>query len=389
MPRFKRTFDDSLFYFQVGESKTFNKFEAIMWANGDVSKIHFYFLDDIWDNMDMMTEPEETWDSLMRERCLSLRDQYQTLSISYSGGYDCQTILDHCIANDVRVDELVCSTWEYFWDTKGWQQPEGHSAPRLAQWYKDHVFPNLKISKLPRTVDYIVKLHQRNDNDMMFVDNAEIGFVKNHRALHLNNSDIGAGVLAHNTKVILDGHEKPFLKIKDGWWVMSLSDTQMPFSINSPYEAFYLAKDHPKLHLKQTHMMINWLESLPAKTIDDVDVHLKNCRNRPGMDNWFYYRYNMAVGRTPVKHWNSFDCQASGKFNGWSNGLFDRNTQNFYRAHGNSEEVKAVIRKWYHNTKNFVDNYASAFENGNHKIVWSKEYRIKPVEPARNLKLAA
>jgi hypothetical protein len=70
MQRFRRTFDESLFYYQIGDSKTFNKFEAIKWANGDVSKIHFHFLDDIWDSMDVTVEPTETWSELMRERCL-------------------------------------------------------------------------------------------------------------------------------------------------------------------------------------------------------------------------------------------------------------------------------------------------------------------------------
>jgi hypothetical protein len=330
--------------------------------------------------MDVTVEPTETWSELMRERCLQLRDRYQTLSISYSGGYDSQTILDYCIANNITVDEIIVSTWEYFWNTPGWQQAEGRSAPRLAQWYRENIYPNLKISILPRTVDYILKIHSRNEDDALFVDNSEIGFVKNNRAMHLNNSDVGAGVLAHHKKVILDGHEKPSLRIKDGWWYMTFPDTLMQFSINSPYEAFYLSREHPKIHLKQVHMMINWLESFPVKTVAEVQDLLKKCE-RGNLDNWFYYKWNMAVGRTMVKTWNSFDCRISGKAVGEPNGLFDVNTKRFYRAYGNIESVNAAMRQWSNSTRNFVKQYSNAFNNGNHQTLWTKAYRIKPVNP--------
>lgn len=382
MPRFKRTFDESLFYYQVGDSKTFNKFEAIKWANGDVSRIHFYFLDEVWDNMDMSVEPTETWSQLMRERCLQVRDQYKTLAISYSGGYDSQTILDYCILNNVMVDELVISTWEYFWEKGDWQQLEGKSAPLLAQWYKENKFPNLKISLLPRTVDYIVQIYQRNSDDMLFVDNGEIGFVKHHRAMHLNNSDIGAGILAKNDKVILDGHEKPVLVIKDGWWHMTFPDTWMQFSINSPYESFYLSRDLPKLHLKQMHMMINWLESFPATKITEVQDLLKKTE-RGNLDNWFYYQWNIAVGRTMVKHWNSFDCVTSGKGAGYPIGLFDTHTVGFVKRYGDLPVVRNAVRKWAYHTRNLIETYPTAFDQGRHKTVWTKSYAIKPVEPGR------
>lgn len=384
MPRFQRTFDESLFYYKVGNSKTFNKFEAIKWANGDISQIHFYFLEDIWDNTDMSAEPTETWSQLMRERCLQIRDQYKTLAISYSGGYDSQTILDYCILNNVRVDELVVSTWEYFWEKSEWQQLEGKSAPLLAQWYKENKFPDLKISILPRTVDYIVQIYQRNADDMLFVDNGEIGFVKHHRAMHLNNSDIGAGILAKNDKVILDGHEKPVLVIKDGWWYMTFPDTWMQFSINSPYESFYLSRDLPKLHLKQMHMMINWLESFPTTTVAEVEELLQKTE-RGNLDNWFYYRWNIAVGRTMVKHWNSFDCVTSGKGAGYPKGLFDTHTVNFVKRYGDLDVVRSAIRKWAYHTRNLIDTYPLAFDKGRHKTVWTKPYAIKPVEPGRTI----
>lgn len=386
MPRFRRTFDESLFYYQVGDSKTYNKFEAIKWANGDVSKIHFYFIDEVWDNMDVSVEPTESWSELMRERLLQLRDRYQTLAVSYSGGYDSQTIVDYCIANNIRIDEIVVSTWEYWWNPKNpWQQPEGKTAPRLAQWYKENVYPNLKISLLPRTVDYILDIHRRNEDDLLFVDNNEIGFVKNNRAMHLNGNDIGAGVLAHSTKVTLDGHEKPWLHIKDGWWYMNFSDKMMQFSINSPYEAFYLSREQPKMHLKQVHMMINWLESFPASTVQEVQNILSQCE-RGNLTNMFYYEWNRAVGRTMVKHWNSFDCYTSGKNVDNPNGIFDNNTKRFYKLYHNVDSVVAAMRKWSNNTKMFINTYKDAFDDmGNNKLMWSKAYKIKPVEPGKGV----
>jgi hypothetical protein len=286
--------------------------------------------------------------------------------------------------NNLTVDELVVSVWEYYREKGDWNQPEADSALKSAQWYKDNHFPNLKISIVPRTVDYILKNYERNDDDIMFVDNTDLGFVKHSRAMHLNNSDVGAGVLANYHKVILDGHEKPVLQIKDGWWCMSYPDTFMPFSVNSPYESFFLSRDLPKLHLKQVHMMINWLESFPVSTVDEVADLLKQC-GRGNLDNLFYYNWNMAVGRTMVRHWNSFDCVASGKQIGLVNGVFDRHTRNFHKLYGDSPEVQAAIRKWISITRNFINTYSTAFDQGNHATIWTKQYKLKPVTPGRDM----
>jgi hypothetical protein len=380
MPTFRRQFDDAIAYFQVGDSKTFNKFEAIKWANGDVSKIHLYFLDDVWDNLDVSVEPKETWSQLMRERCFQLRDQYKTMAIAYSGGYDSQTILDHCIINNIRVDEIVTLTMNYFWDKAKWQQPEGKSGPILAQWYKENVYPNLKISIIDRDVDYLEKIYNQADDGWLFNNNHEIGFLKNHRAMPLEYSNSGARIIDQSHKVILDGHEKPRLVIKDGWWHMAYPDLLLQFSINSPYESFFLSRDMPKLHLKQVHMMINWVESFPLNSINEVHELLSKCHG-PAPDNWVYYSWNMAVGRSMVKHWNSFDCFSSGKKGNQPTGMFDTLNKYFFEVHWNT--MKSSIQKWNRTASNFIASYPDAFENQQQKTIWTKHYPIKPVELGR------
>jgi hypothetical protein len=383
---FKRSFNDAICYYQVGNDKTYNKFEAIKWANGDLSKVHFYFLDDVWDSIDMTVEPTETWDQLMRDRCFQLRDNYQTIGISYSGGYDSQTILDYCITNGIRVDEIVVSTLSY-WnkDSITWKHPEAHSAPVLAQWYKENVFPDLKISIVARDVDYVLKTYEGNEDDVLFNKSNEMGFIKNGRALHVDNNQVGAVLLSDPTTAIVDGHEKPYLIIKDGWWYTTFPDTVLQFSTNSPYESFYLARELPKLHVKQTHMMINWLESLPSTTVAEVAADLNKCYSKEDVDNWFYYRYNIAVGRTMVRHWNSFDCLSSGKHRKWPNGLYDHNTARFYRTYKDVEGVTETMLRWQYTARNFIKTYSNAFDGDQTKLLWTKAYPIKPVEPGRTI----
>jgi len=380
MPTFKRPFSDAIAYFQVGNSKTFNKFEAIKWADGDVSKIHLYFLDDVWDNIDLTVEPAETWSQLMRDRCIQVRDQCKTLAIAYSGGYDSQTILDHCILNNIKVDELITVTFNYFWDKARWQQPEGKSGPLLAQWYKENVYPNLKISTINRDVDYLLKIYDQPEDKWLFTNNQEIGFLKSHRAMQVEYSEAGARVLDVNHKIVLDGHEKPRLIIKDGWWHTAFPDVVLQFSINSPYESFFLSREMPKLHLKQIHMMINWIEGFTFSTLQEANELLESSQGK-FPENWPYHAWNIAVGRNMVKHWNSFDCLSSGKKGNLPSGMFDLVNKYFFEVHWNT--VKPAIQKWHGTVTNFINDYSNAFDGTHQKTIWSKLYPIKPVELGR------
>jgi hypothetical protein len=94
-------------YWQVGDFKTISKVTALEKAGGDISKVKFYWLDDVWDKMDLTKEPTLSWDDLLKIRCWQLRDKYQYLVLCYSGGWDSSTALSAFVSNNIPIDEIL------------------------------------------------------------------------------------------------------------------------------------------------------------------------------------------------------------------------------------------------------------------------------------------
>ena len=75
-------------YYQVGNFKTVSKTLALEKANGDLSKVAFCWMDDLWDHTNMEQEPTASWDELCRARAWQLRNQHSHVALFYSGGWD-------------------------------------------------------------------------------------------------------------------------------------------------------------------------------------------------------------------------------------------------------------------------------------------------------------
>lgn len=64
-------------------------------------------LDDKYDSYDWMEEPTRSWDQIITDRCIQLRDENQYLRLWYSGGEDSHTILKCFIENKIPIDEIA------------------------------------------------------------------------------------------------------------------------------------------------------------------------------------------------------------------------------------------------------------------------------------------
>ena len=96
-------------YWQVKGIAYDNKFQAIQAADGKISEISFkgfspeFFLDKYWKQ-----EPQQSYEELLKERCLQLRDTYSYIRMMYSGGADSTTMLNVFLRNGIHIDEIHC-----------------------------------------------------------------------------------------------------------------------------------------------------------------------------------------------------------------------------------------------------------------------------------------
>jgi hypothetical protein len=385
-----RPFDQADCYYSVGGKKTYNRHTAIAWAGGDLEKIHLYWLDDVWESMDLTTRPTASWDQLMRERCLQVRDRAGRLGLAFSGGYDSQTILDHLISNNIKLDDIQINHKSYL------VHPEFMSAVATAEEAKKTYYPNLKISTLDITLEYYLKIYQQAKDNWLWSETAgEFRFTKNARSSLVNHNYQHSKLCSNQSRLVLEGREKPRLFIENGWWVMAMHDGVLTHIFNSPFENFYISRDLPELHLKQTWMMIDWLENLLFANIADMEEFLHQVQKN--LDNHVNEQWNLAVGRNPVKHVNSWDLKLMLKHDGCG-GLYSQDTIKLFAAYPELKTMPEVI-SWEQSALEFVKEYQHTFvpedqcaqfgtatenlPNINFalgKNIWTKKYPIKPVE---------
>jgi hypothetical protein len=93
-------------FYQVGEVALANKLEALYLASKEKKLPYWNFHDDVFKNFDWTTKPLKTIEQVYKERAQQLRDKYDYISISFSGGADSWNVLNSFLSNNIHVDEI-------------------------------------------------------------------------------------------------------------------------------------------------------------------------------------------------------------------------------------------------------------------------------------------
>ena len=89
-------------YWEVNNKYFFDIFEWLRYAS--VNKIYdVKYYDSVYTTLDWSKEPTETLDEMYKDRALQLRDEYDYLILSFSGGSDCNNILRSFIDNNINL----------------------------------------------------------------------------------------------------------------------------------------------------------------------------------------------------------------------------------------------------------------------------------------------
>jgi hypothetical protein len=93
-------------FYQIGEVALANKLEALYLASKEKKLAYWNFHDDVFKNFDWTTKPLKTIEQVYKERAQQLRDKYDYISISFSGGADSWNVLNSFLSNNIHVDEI-------------------------------------------------------------------------------------------------------------------------------------------------------------------------------------------------------------------------------------------------------------------------------------------
>jgi hypothetical protein len=93
-------------YYQVGSEIFNNKLEALYYASNNKQRPRWVFHDDVYGKFDWTTRPLLSLKEVYRARAQQLRDKYDYISISFSGGADSWNTLNSFLSNGIHVDEV-------------------------------------------------------------------------------------------------------------------------------------------------------------------------------------------------------------------------------------------------------------------------------------------
>lgn len=146
----------SLGFYEVGGVKFANKIPALLHAQQSGQKPVWNFGNEAFSKVLWHIEPEEPLDSLYDRRAKQIREEYDYVILSYSGGSDSNNILESFLRQGLFIDEVV-SNWalditESFLDLTGKNRLSSnnnaefklHTASRLD--YIRQASPNTKIT---------------------------------------------------------------------------------------------------------------------------------------------------------------------------------------------------------------------------------------------------
>jgi hypothetical protein len=288
----------------VGEQRYTNQFETWQAMAATKQPARFCLYEDAFDSLDWTQDPAESWDELLRVRCIQLRQKYKNLKLLYSGGRDSHCILQTFIRNQIPIDELLIVNYsrnpvrsvEY----ANWISPMAHG-------YLQHN-SRAKITTLTIGVEDYKKWYNETWSEKSSANTVRGLFQPSDYSWMIEQQCR----VDHSSTGIMCGLEKPDLVIQDNKLFVTNQDAAFLqyFHNVSIMDFFYISPDLPELHLKQAWMIINYI----AKHYPNADsTFLKNFQN---VHSGYYDELAIAVGRGPAVNINAPEQNGLAKYAG-------------------------------------------------------------------------
>lgn len=337
-----------------------SKIEACIYSTKTKKPIEWIFNNSVFDHFDWSIEPVETLDQLYDRRSMEIREKYDYVIISYSGGADSHNILTSFIRQNLYIDEIIVNVYEkankLYVENLSIKDSWNYGAE-----YKLQIYPRLNEIKnaCPNTKITVVDM-----SDSMFDTFAKAGdaswILDKRETLNVSGltrynyvwfKDIKKNFDKDKKIVLILGEGKPMTYIKDNFMHLIFIDkganvitaqehlTDHP---NAKVELYYYHPSSVKIIAKQIHTIKKWLNSNPSLkpifTPKNRDEFNENCR----------IYYHKLLRNIIYTTWDESWYQADKGKSGW----YDDIDEWFHKLYKDTKEYKI----WQEGIKYVSDN---------------------------------
>jgi len=269
-----------------------SKIEACLFAQKVGKDITWNFNKEFFSSYDWSKEPEKTLDQLYNERAQRLRDHYDYIILSYSGGADSHNILMSFIRQGLHIDEIVVNhmsdAWKNFvvldanqkasWNTGA--EHDLHTIPMLKR--VEHLIPNTKITILDLSQNLFSTFNSAGDASWVLERTEGLNPLNVTRFNYAYFDDVRKRFDKEHKIAMVVGVDKPRTCIhKDNFYMFFIDravnivpvNNHFKEYTNSAMEFFYWSPDAVDMMCKQVHVVKRFVEAnsvyLPIWQWDD------------------------------------------------------------------------------------------------------------------------
>jgi len=267
-------------YYLVDGLEFDSKLQACIYATQHNTDVNWIFNDWMFSRYPWHVEPSETLDQLYDQRARQLREKYDYIIISYSGGADSHNIVASFIRQGLHIDELVVNTMESITDKFTVIDPIVKNPENAAAEHQLQTIPRLKeIEKLcPKTKISILDLSDYlrtswlSAGDASWVMDKREGLnplnVTRFNYLHFDavrkqfdrNKKIGLILGIEKPRTIIGKENKFYIQFSDRASNIITIENHIKDYTNTTVEYFYWSPESGKMLAKQAHVIKRWLE---------------------------------------------------------------------------------------------------------------------------------
>jgi hypothetical protein len=371
------TFQDKLGVYRVGDLKFYSKLEAIEYMQKTGIHLHWDFNESVFSSYDWTLEPKESILELYRRRAQQLRDKYDYIILTYSGGADSTTILESFIINDIKLDEVVSYVNH---EREGSLSSEIYQAaiPKFEELKTKN--PHIKFRLLDLT-EFELEHFSLTKNKFNWIYEMNAYFNPNNASrfnFGMKIKEWADMIHAGKRVCILTGLDKPRILHVDGKFVFRFIDfidcaaTVSSMAGLQPWtdELFYWTPDMPEILIKQGHLIKNYLAgdvtTLPFMSLQKSDLAYKKHLGKK------YWLSNHGVHKLIYPNWN-IDTFTLGKpssilFTPRDNWFFNLQPEHLVRKNWETglDKLWKTLPAYWKNDPNSI--------KGGIKACWSKDY---------------
>lgn len=274
--------DKTLGYYICNGVEFESKIQALFYSNTIQKPVDWVFNDIEFGMHNWEIEPLETLDCLYDRRARDLREKYDYLILSYSGGADSHNVLMSFVRQGLLVDEILVNTLEKGWKKHTTLDPNNKSSSNSGAEHYLQTLPRLKelenqISKTKITIcdltDHVYESFLNVGNASWVMDKREaLNPIGVTRYNYIYFSEVRKQFDKSKKIGLILGVEKPKSLIHNGDFYIRFNDRAANMiSIinhftdydNTTLEYFYWSPDAVPLLIKQGHVIKEWLENYP------------------------------------------------------------------------------------------------------------------------------